>query len=383
MTRRERDIDPTRLPARLAALEGIDQVREAARRAGIRAYLVGGSVRDLLIGAERADIDVAVEGDPMLLAAQLGGAARSHERFATATARIGEHVIDLAATRTETYPHPGALPEVSPASLAEDLARRDFTINAMAVRLVEEPQLIDAHGGLADLRAGVLRHLHDRSFVDDPTRALRAARYAARIELEPEARTLEHLRATDLATVSEDRVDAELRRLATEDRARRGFELLADWGLVDLPGGAGELIDAIVAISRRAEWARLDHRADAVLAVVSGADVGGELASARPASPSEAVRLAHGRRPEDLLAARARGAEWLDRYVAQWRWVRLEITGHDLLDAGIPEGPGLGRGLAAALEAKLDGDVSGHGDELRVALEAADGERARGDGGGQ
>lgn len=373
MQPRELETDPTALAARLAALGGVEHLREAARGAEVRAYLVGGSVRDLLLGADRVDLDVAVEGDAIALAQSLGGDWRAHERFSTATVRVDGGAIDLAATRAETYPHPGALPEVRPASLADDLARRDFTLNAMALPLVGDVELIDAHGGLADLRRGLLRCLHERSFVDDPTRALRAARYAARLELVPEPRTLEHLLATDLGTVSEERVEAELRRLAREDRARRGFELLAEWGLVELAPGAGELIDAVVAVARRHEWADLEHRAEAVLAVARGADAAGELADARPASPSEAVRLAHGHRPEDLLVARARGAEWLDRYVAEWRWVRPEITGHDLLDAGVPQGPGVGRGLAAALDAKLDGRAGDRDAELRAALAAVDG----------
>ena len=129
---------------------------------------------------------------------------------------------------------------VEPAARVEaDLARRDFTINAMAIPLGGEPDLIDPHGGQADLAAGLLRVLHRGSFVDDPTRALRAARYAARFGfgLEPETEAL--LREADLGTVSADRRDAELLRLAGEAEAPRAFALLAEWGLVDLrEGGA-------------------------------------------------------------------------------------------------------------------------------------------------
>ena len=114
MTAPRPKIDPSLLPERLSALPGLDRVREAA--AGLRAYLVGGAVRDLLLGRERADIDVAVEGDAMdELARRLGGALATHERFATATVRAGGLELDLAATRAETYPRPGALPEIRPA----------------------------------------------------------------------------------------------------------------------------------------------------------------------------------------------------------------------------------------------------------------------------
>src|SRR5262245_55674607 len=146
MTAPRPKIDPSLLEERLGALPGLDRLREAA--AGLGAYLVGGSVRDLLLGRERADIDVTVEGDGVHeLARRLGGAVRTNERFATATVLTDGHEIDLAASRAETYARPGALPEVTPAPLMEDLARRDFTVNAMAVPLAGAPELIDPHGG--------------------------------------------------------------------------------------------------------------------------------------------------------------------------------------------------------------------------------------------
>ena len=137
MTPSESKIAPARLGERLAALPGIERLRAAA--ADLPAYLVGGAVRDLLLGRDRADMDVAVEGDVAELARRLGGEVRRHERFATATVLLDGLEVDLAATRSETYPRPGALPEVRPASLAADLARRDFTVNAMAVPLAGDP----------------------------------------------------------------------------------------------------------------------------------------------------------------------------------------------------------------------------------------------------
>src|SRR5262249_49612044 len=147
---------------------------------GLDAYLVGGSVRDLLLGRERADIDVAVEGDAVdELARRLGGAARTHERFATATVRTDGLEIDLAATRAETYARPGALPALSPAPLGEAFAARCFARNARAFPLATQTGVVDPHGGLRDLERGELRFLHEGSFVDAPPRALRPARYAA------------------------------------------------------------------------------------------------------------------------------------------------------------------------------------------------------------
>jgi len=143
-------------------------------------YLVGGAVRDLLLGRGRADIDLVVEGDAAVLASELEADVISHERFGTAKVRLDGHDVDIATARSEAYPHPGALPVVEPATLAEDLRRRDFTINAMAIPLRGEPRLIDPHGGQADLAAKLLRVLHPRSFEDDPTRAIRAARSPSR-----------------------------------------------------------------------------------------------------------------------------------------------------------------------------------------------------------
>jgi tRNA nucleotidyltransferase (CCA-adding enzyme) len=364
-------IETERIPERLRALPGLDRVREAA--AGTPVYLVGGAVRDLLLGRERTDLDVAVEGDAAALGRRLGGDVRAHDRFATATVQTNGVEVDLATARSESYPQPGALPEVRPATLTDDLARRDFTLNAMAVPLAGDPELIDPHGGLEDLERGALRVLHDRSFVDDPTRALRAARYAARygFELDPDTERL--LREADLATVSTDRVDAELRKLAAEPEARNGFELLDAWGLAPLDAGAAELIDAVSALAAGESWSRIADRDEAVLAAATGRKVGAarELAAARVGTPSEGVGLARGHDGVTLAVARALGADWLDRYVDVWRDVRLDIDGSDLMEAGIPEGPAIGRGLAAALRAKLDGDVTSADDELRVALEVA------------
>jgi tRNA nucleotidyltransferase (CCA-adding enzyme) len=281
--------------------------------------------------------------------------------------------MDLAATRSETYPRPGALPEVRPASLIDDLARRDFTVNAMAATLTGDAELIDPHGGLDDLGRAALRVLHPRSFVDDPTRALRAARYASRYGFSLERETARLLAAVDLSTVSADRVEAELRKLAAESEARRGFELLGEWGLLELDSGAGDLIDAVSAVLSEEPWAGVAVREEAVLAAAlgRGLEAARELAGQTPSRPSEGTELARGRRGVELALARGMGAHWLDAYVSQWRLVRLEIDGDDLLAEGIPEGPSVGRGLAAALRAKLDGEISGRGEEVHAAVAAA------------
>ncbi|HET9163577.1 MAG TPA: hypothetical protein VFN89_09080 [Solirubrobacterales bacterium] len=354
-----------------SAYPELDAMRDLA--GGKPVYLVGGAVRDLLIGRGRADIDLVIEGDATALAKRLGGEVVEHERFATAKARLGGHEVDIAAARAETYPHPGALPEVAPtAGIAADLARRDFTINAMAIPLRRDPELIDPHRGLEDLEAGLLRILHPRSFEDDPTRALRAARYMARFRFELEPDTAELLSQADLDTVSTDRREAELLRLAGETEAARGFGLLAEWGLVE-PGPKGlELAERVSGLLGEAPWADVARRDEAILAAAMGRwGNAEELAAARPGRPSEAVRLARGSGPVELALARAMGAEWLDPYLGEWRHVTLEIDGEDLIGAGVPQGPAVGRGLAEALRGKLDGEISGRDSELAAALEAA------------
>ncbi len=348
----------------------LDLVREAG---GDPVYLVGGAVRDLLLGRGRADIDLVVEGDAPALAARLGAEVTAHERFGTAKLTLEGHEVDIATARTEAYPRPGALPVVGPAHhLNADLARRDFTINAMAIPLHGEPRLIDPHGGQADLAARRLRVLHPASFVDDPTRAIRAARYAARFGFGLEEQTERLLRKTDLSTVSADRREAELLRLAAEGAAPRAFALLGEWGLVELREDGVELAEAVDALLKAAPWKDEARREDALCAAALG-PVGAEAELARetPQRPSQGVAVAANRDPVELLLARGLGAEWLDRYLTEWRPVRLAIDGEDLIAAGVPQGPAIGRGLTAALRAKLDGEVDGRDDELTLAVEVA------------
>jgi tRNA nucleotidyltransferase (CCA-adding enzyme) len=368
------DIDPSRLGQQVKSLPAIEQLRQIADRAP--AYLVGGVVRDLLLGREVADLDVAIEDGAEALGDLPGFGLEREGLFLTGRLEQGDAKIDVAQTRAESYPAPGALPEVRPASITEDLARRDFTINAMALPLSGNGELLDPHAGLGDLRAGVLRVLHDRSFLDDPTRALRAARYAARFGFELEPGTERLLRDADLSTVSEDRIDNELRRIASEDDPAAALRLIAAWGV--MPSIDPRAPDRVAEVTRLAsappwsEW--VDRRLAVMLAIVRPLPQIRELAAATPERPSETVRLAASWDPAQLLVARALGAEWLDRYAAEWRQVGLEITGADLLAEGIPEGPAIGRGLEAALSGKLDGEIAGRDEELRIALAAARGE---------
>jgi tRNA nucleotidyltransferase (CCA-adding enzyme) len=368
------DIDPGRLGEQVESLAAIDQLRQIADR--VPAYLVGGVVRDLLLGREVADLDVAIEGDAEALSEVPGFGFEREGLFLTGRLEQGNAKIDIAQTRAESYPAPGALPEVRPASISEDLARRDFTVNAMAFPLSGDRQLLDPHGGLDDLRAGLLRVLHDGSFIDDPTRALRAARYAARFGFELEPETARLLREADLSTISEDRIDNELRRIAAEDDPAAALRLITEWdAMPSLDPQAPERVAEVTRLASAPPWSEwVDRELAVMLAIVRPLPQIRELAAATPERPSEAARLAAAWDPAQLLVARAIGAEWLDRYAAEWRHVGLEITGADLLAEGVPEGPGVGRGLEAALSGKLDGEISGRDEELRIALAAARGE---------
>lgn len=357
-----------------AMREAYPELQRVGEAASDPVYLVGGAVRDLLLGRGRADVDLVVEGDPAALASALGVAPHAnHDRFGTLKIELDGHQVDIATARSESYPQPGALPVVAAgAKLDDDLRRRDFTVNAMAVPLGGEARLIDPHGGLADLEAGLLRVLHPASFVDDPTRAIRAARYAARLGLELEAGTGRLLRQANAATVSADRWRAELMRLAAEPTAPQGLEELAGWGLLDLDHRWEALAAALPELLAESPWEGEVDPARAWLAAALGTrGPAEELIHANPTQPSQAWSLARGHDPTELLLARALGAEWLDDYMGVWREVELEIDGADLIAAGVAEGPAVGRGLAAALRGKLDGEIDGREAELTVALAAA------------
>src|SRR5919109_4261194 len=228
------------LRERVRRLPGMEQLLPALE--GLPpTYLVGGAVRDLLRGADAVDLDLAVEGNARsvarALAERLGGEAREHERFGTATVRAGDLVFDLATTRRETYDEPGALPRVTEAPLDEDLSRRDFTINAMAVGLTGDDlgHLYDPRGGLTDLDQGVVRVLHEGSFIDDPTRLLRAVRYEVRLgfRMDPVTERLARAAAIEgaLQTVSGGRVRDELMDLLGEAQAPAGVRRMGELGL--------------------------------------------------------------------------------------------------------------------------------------------------------
>ena len=401
-----------------------DELRERTRRlpgmerllgalAGLPpTYLVGGAVRDLLRGARAVDVDLAVEGDARsvarALAERLGGGVREHERFGTATVQAPDLSFDLATTRTETYDEPGALPRVAAAPLSDDLRRRDFTVNAMAIALGGDDlgHLYDPHGGRRDLDAGLVRVLHSGSFYDDPTRLLRAVRYETRLGFgmdEDTERTARAAVAEDaLSTVSGARLRDELMDLLTEHEAPAAVARMHDLGLDRALDDALDADPELVASASLGAAAIGGDRALASLAALVAEapdalddwldglqlEARDRIAVARAARfapdivaqlrererlPSELRDLLAGEPPEALALALAQGApsEPILRWVTDLSAVRLEIGGDDLLARGVPQGPALGRALEETLRRKLDGLVRGRDEELRTALELA------------
>jgi tRNA nucleotidyltransferase (CCA-adding enzyme) len=385
------------LPAAAPLLERLGD------RAGV--FLVGGAVRDLLLGVQPPDLDLVVEGDVSEFVAALGGQIRTHDRFGTATVSVGGHLYDFARARRETYAHPGALPDVEPASLDEDLRRRDFTVNAMSIELggPAAGRLQHVPNAIEDLDGRRLRVLHDRSFIDDPTRLLRLVRYQSRLEFTIERHTdalaRQAIAVGALGTVSGPRIGAELRLLAREPDPVAALGAL---GAIGVALGPGLILREVGTTSHALELLPADgDRAALVLGAASQGIPAPELTpwldelefpgtardaivavASRAAALADRLREAHAPseiaaavgdgRPEVVALAGALGAEpeataWLER----WRHVRLEIDGDDLLAAGVGQGPAIGRGLRAALAAKLDGRVSGRDAELAEAIRAA------------
>lgn len=411
-----------------AIQDRIEAARKVARQEGLPVFLAGGLVRDLLLGRRTGDLDLVVEGDGLrfaaAFAAEVGGRLRRHPRFLTAEIELGDgSVLDVATARAEIYPAPAALPEVRPASLEEDLARRDFSVNAMALSLADdEPRLVDPLGGLEDLERASLRVLHDRSFLDDPTRAFRGARFEKRLGFAMEPKTLallgEALAAGALDRLSGSRLRAELalvagevgieervlRRLGevgllagihpalgwNEKRERSVASALAAARELDLQALDGQalaapawsrwrlLLLALVAglgrEAREAVASRLGLVGEERRLVVEGpervAEAGSRLTG--PAVLPHAVAAAlDGLAGEELLLLASEGGtalSWIERYLREMRPLAVKLRAADLLARGVAAGPALGRALKAVRDARLDGAIDEAG-ELDFALE--------------
>ena len=224
-----------------------DAIAGMEKLLGCRIFIVGGYVRDSILKKESRDIDFCVEGDGIGVARALhersGGVLTVHKKFLTATLKPKDGVtLDFATARTETYPAPAAMPAVKPATLRDDLRRRDFTINAIAIPLSEASRpkipdaLIDPCGGYRDIKSGIVRVMHEKSFTDDPTRVLRAVRYAVRFGFCIESRTMELLRRAVgqdlLGLVSAPRLRDEFTKALEEDKAKKIFTEFEEMGIL-------------------------------------------------------------------------------------------------------------------------------------------------------
>lgn len=375
-----------------------EYIRTGAESRGTPAYLVGGTVRDLLLDRVSLDIDVAIEGDAIALAKRLaevtGLRVAKMTAFGTATLKSDGFRLDLATARAESYAKPGSLPEVRPAAIQDDLRRRDFTINAMAVR-IQDGDLLDPADGRGDLRGGLIRVLHDRSFQDDATRIIRAVRYETRFAFQIEPHTLGLLRRDlrYLETISGTRLRQELARTLSEGSPERALLRLAELGVLSAihpalrfgaeqasafaclpalnapPAAAWPLLlwtvdeNMIPDISRRLSLPRA--QATAVAAVPDGRLIAGRLASMTRASD-----LAHliDRLPLATAYALAAitGDARLAWYLQEGRFRRSLLRGDDLVRLGVVEGPDIATVLALIRDAKLDGDVTTREDEERL-----------------
>jgi tRNA nucleotidyltransferase (CCA-adding enzyme) len=380
------------------------------------AYVVGGAVRDALLGRVPRELDVVVEGDAAPVARRaadrLGGDVVVHDRFGTAIVRSPAVTFDVVTARTESYAHPGALPDVRPgASIEDDLARRDFTVNAIALKLADGA-LTEFPGARADLGAGVLRVLHERSFEDDPTRLLRLARYAARLGFEPDPDTDALAARARADTVSGARLGSELRLLLREPQPAALLELERH-GLGRAVVHAGFRVDRAF-LERALALTPPDARADLVALattlggtpgadahdlsaaldrlefdarsrgiVAKAADGANRLCDALESedaaledselTDADLWRTLHRRTPEAVAVAgalcpgRAEGAA--RRWLTDVRHRKLAITGDDFVAAGLT-GPAVGDALEAAQLAALAGEAPGAAEQLAAGLAA-------------
>ncbi|HEY6928951.1 MAG TPA: hypothetical protein VJA66_04665 [Thermoanaerobaculia bacterium] len=373
-----------------------------ARREKARLYLAGGAVRDLLLGRPVRDVDLVIMGDLSRFARELShalrGRVRLHERFDTATILLSNgRSVDVAHARTETYRRPGALPSVARTDrIEDDLFRRDFTINAMAIEITagRPAQLIDPYGGRADLARRRVEILHSGSFRDDPTRALRAVRYASRLRFTVGAGTKralrEAIRDRFFASISGERLCREIELVLSEGGRADGVRWVGRLGLAEAIDPALRVDSRAVARVRRAEQIarrmRIDFSWLAYLLAWTGplpAAAANALAGRfRLAGKTRRIVLAWPARwgkirtsallsasavadlrltPEERLASLVLLPETARRRLRRALEaipVQLSITGEDLIRAGWTPGPEIGRALSRTLAARRDGAIT-------------------------
>ncbi len=420
----------THLPLPLLSL--LDTVELLADRLDVSVFLVGGFVRDLLLNLANFDLDFVVEGDGIqfgkTLAKQLSAEWTIHERFGTVSIKLPKslnlpqmHHLDVATARTEYYEYPTALPTVERSSIKKDLYRRDFTINALAIRINRTPgELLDYFGGRRDMKDKVIRVLHSLSFVEDPTRVFRAIRFEQRfgfrISKETEAFIKQAKTMELFQRLSGSRLGNELIHMLEEPAPLKGIDRLQEFRLMPCIHTKLHAKPQVQKIFKSVEtiltWFTVEHPDTAIkrwlvyglawfeslgsleltktwkrLGFPQGhIKTSGDYLSAQSTcmrtlnkktlAPSEGYALLSAW-PNELvvfLMAKAqlkpttqRAMERIREYLTTWQHCSIALTGHDLEDMGLPKGPAFRRVLDTIFNAKLDGMVDTEEDEHRLA----------------
>jgi tRNA nucleotidyltransferase (CCA-adding enzyme) len=385
----------------------IKHAGDTAEKLQQRLYLVGGIVRDLLLERGNVDMDMVTEGDAIKLAQEIGTPIQAkvivHPRFGTATIKWGIRSADFVSARVETYAKPGALPTVKPGTINDDLARRDFTINAMAVELNPRHfgELIDPFGGRDDLKKQQVRVLHEKSFVDDATRIWRALRYEQRLDfkIEPATRLLIKRDIINLKTISGDRLRHELELVLKEELPekvlRRAYEMDVLGKLHPALKGDDWLVETFEAARQRClpdmlhpelylsllcyrltandlenltKYLRLTKATVQVLKDTLAVKEKTRELSMPGLAPSEIYELLHGYHliayAANAIAADSEiAAEHVELYLNVLKYVNPVLSGEDLKKLGVKQGPQIKEVLTKLREARLDGKIASKKDE--------------------
>jgi len=375
---------------------------EVAQNRGQSLYLVGGVVRDLLLERANFDLDLVAEGNAIELAQQLMEVKQAkittHAHFGTAKLQWNKWSVDLATARSETYAEPGALPKVKPSCLSNDLFRRDFTINAIAIHLNPDRygELIDLYGGRDDLRYKLIRVLHEKSFTDDATRIWRAIRYEQRLTFQVETNTLRLLKRDIpmLNTISGDRIRYELECVLLEERPERVLRRAEELTILQRlePGlkGNGWLTEkfrqarqltspnppsfglylALLAYRLTSEeserlisYLRLTKSVAQTLRDTIAIKLKLQALANPALKPSSIYNLLHGYSPSSIMASSIAcdsdvARQHIRLYLDKLRYVKPALNGDDLIRMGITPGPRIKEILQLLHKARLDGKVT-------------------------
>ncbi len=349
----------------------LDKIGEIAEKEKIKVYLVGGPVRDFIMKNEIKDIDICVEGNGIsfakILKKYFNCGLKTYSEFNTATLFLAHFSIDIATSRKETYPYPTSLPVVENGDIFTDLARRDFTINSIALSLDKKRGFIDPFSGRDDIKKGLVRVLHKKSFIDDPTRIFRAIRFKQRFDfrLEKETKKLLKQSIRIINKLSPERIRTEIMLLLKEQKKEEIFSQLYKLGVLDIiklkppqPGVSTSLF-ALIDPDKMPDFLTKSERqiAQGILKISLKEDL---LKKAE--KPSQIYQILFGI-PEESLVFRMNQKPVIKGKIKEflnvYNKVKLEITGRDLEKLGIKKGPIYKELLTKTLLAKLDGKIKG------------------------